>query len=146
MLDVSVRAGILNLLLEMKERLNLTMLYITHDLSTARYMCDRIGVMYKGRLVEIGPTNQIIANPAHPYTKALVSVVKDLACFMQERETIIKDGQVNSSLLTACGKNWPQRDSCLCLMAAVLKMLRYAPIATTVPVHTVLWAECLMRS
>lgn len=99
MLDVSVRAGILNLLLEMKERLHLTMLYITHDLSTARYMCDRIGVMYKGRLVEIGPTSQIIANPAHPYTKALVSVVKDLARFMQERETIIKDGQVNSNTL-----------------------------------------------
>lgn len=99
MLDVSVRAGILNLLLEMKERLHLTMLYITHDLSTARYMCDRIGVMYKGRLVEIGPTGQIIANPVHPYTKALVSVVKDLARFMQERENIIKDGQVNSNTL-----------------------------------------------
>ncbi|MBS4021768.1 MAG: ABC transporter ATP-binding protein [Dethiobacter sp.] len=99
MLDVSVRAGILNLLLQMKERLNLTMLFITHDLSTARYMCDRIGVMYKGRLVEIGPTNQIISNPAHPYTKALVSVVKDLTEFIQERENIIKDGQVNSYTL-----------------------------------------------
>lgn len=97
MLDVSVRAGILNLLLDLRERMGLTMMFITHDLSTASYMCDRIAVMYQGRIVEVGPTRKIIQSPTHPYTKALVSVVKDLNYFIENRETIILDGEVDST-------------------------------------------------
>ncbi|WP_408011501.1 ABC transporter ATP-binding protein [Pseudalkalibacillus sp. A8] len=98
MLDVSVRAGILNILHSLKEKMGLTMLFITHDLATASYMCDRIAVMYKGKIVEIGSTRKIIQNPSHPYTKALVSVVKDLNHFIANRHSIIQDGEVDSTL------------------------------------------------
>ncbi|WP_045519385.1 ABC transporter ATP-binding protein [Neobacillus niacini] len=97
MLDVSVRAGILNLLLELRKKMGLTMMFITHDLSTASYMCDRIAVMYQGRIVEIGPTQKIIHAPSHPYTKALVSVVKDLNYFIKNRERLIFDGEVDAT-------------------------------------------------
>ena len=75
MLDASIRAGILNLLLDLRGRLGLTYLFITHDVAVARYMCDRIGVIFKGKLVELGGTEQVIHNPRHPYTKALLSAV-----------------------------------------------------------------------
>ncbi|WP_342431150.1 ABC transporter ATP-binding protein [Neobacillus sp. FSL H8-0543] len=97
MLDVSVRAGILNLLLDLRKKMGLTMMFITHDLSTASYMCDRIAVMYQGQIVEIGPTKKIIHAPSHPYTKALVSVVKDLNYFIKNRENLILDGEVDST-------------------------------------------------
>ncbi|MCD8511066.1 MAG: ABC transporter ATP-binding protein [Bacillus sp. (in: Bacteria)] len=73
------------------------MMFITHDLSTASYMCDRIAVMYQGKIVEIGPTNKIIRNPSHPYTKALVSVVADLNYFIKNRRKIILDGEVDAT-------------------------------------------------
>lgn len=75
MLDASIRAGILNLLLDLRGRLGLTYLFITHDVAVARYMCDRIGVIFKGKLVELGRTEQVINNPRHPYTRALLSAV-----------------------------------------------------------------------
>ena len=75
MLDASIRAGILNLLLDLRSRLGLTYLFITHDVAVARYMCDRIGVIYKGKMVELGKTEQVIHDPRHPYTKALLSAV-----------------------------------------------------------------------
>ena len=68
----SVRAKILQLMLDLKQDLGLTYVYITHDLATAKYFCDRIAIMYLGRIVEIGPTEEIFANPRHPYTKALL--------------------------------------------------------------------------
>lgn len=97
MLDVSVRAGILNLLLSLKEKMGLTMMFITHDLATASYMCDRIAVMYQGKVVEIGPTQQIIQAPSHPYTQALVSVVADLNYFIENKEKIILDGEADAA-------------------------------------------------
>jgi peptide/nickel transport system ATP-binding protein len=75
MLDVSVRSGIMNLLLDMKDQLKLTYLFITHDISAARYMCDRIAVMYLALIVEEAPTEEIINEPLHPYTRALIAVV-----------------------------------------------------------------------
>jgi oligopeptide/dipeptide ABC transporter ATP-binding protein len=74
MLDVSVRAGILSLLDELR-RSGLGILMITHDLSTAAHYADRIAVMYLGRIVEEGPAREVVDNPRHPYTKALISVV-----------------------------------------------------------------------
>ncbi len=75
MLDVSVRAGILNLMREMRRDLNLAVIYISHDLSLIQYMCERTAIMYLGRIVEMGPTQQVIGEPLHPYTQALVSAV-----------------------------------------------------------------------
>jgi oligopeptide/dipeptide ABC transporter ATP-binding protein len=75
MLDVSVRAGILNTMKELSARKNLTVVYISHDLSLIQYLCDTTAIMYLGRIVEIGPTAQIIGDPQHPYTQALVSAI-----------------------------------------------------------------------
>jgi oligopeptide transport system ATP-binding protein len=75
MLDVSIRISIMELMTELGERLGVSYLYITHDLAVARYMCDRVAVMYLGKMVEIGPTEEILANPRHPYTRALLSAV-----------------------------------------------------------------------
>jgi peptide/nickel transport system ATP-binding protein len=75
MLDVSIRAGVLNLLRRLKEQMGLTMLYITHDLSTLRYICNRTAIMYLGRIAEIGPTEEVIDNARHPYTQALIAAV-----------------------------------------------------------------------
>jgi peptide/nickel transport system ATP-binding protein len=77
MLDMSVRAKILQLMLDLKEELGLTYVYITHDLASAKYFCDRIAIMYLGRIVELGHTEEIFANPRHPYTKALLKAVPD---------------------------------------------------------------------
>jgi peptide/nickel transport system ATP-binding protein len=75
MLDVSIRAEILNLLLQLRDEHGITILYITHDLATAAYFTDRVAVMYLGRIVEIGPTETVLSNPRHPYTQALLSVI-----------------------------------------------------------------------
>jgi oligopeptide/dipeptide ABC transporter ATP-binding protein len=75
MLDVSIRAEILNLLIELRARRGISVLFITHDLGTVAYFADRIAVMYLGRIVEIGPTKQVLGDPRHPYTRALLSVV-----------------------------------------------------------------------
>ena len=75
MLDVSIRAGVLNLLKELTADLGLASLYISHDLSLIRYICDRTAVMYLGRIVEIGPTEKVIHTPQHPYTKVLINAV-----------------------------------------------------------------------
>ncbi len=75
MLDVSIRAEILNLLAELRAQRGISIIFITHDLSTAAYFADRLAVMYLGRIVELGPTGTVLANPTHPYTKALLSVI-----------------------------------------------------------------------
>jgi oligopeptide/dipeptide ABC transporter ATP-binding protein len=77
MLDMSVRAKILQLMLDLKEQLDLTYVYITHDLASAKFFCDRIAIMYLGRIVEIGETQAIFADPKHPYTKALLAAIPD---------------------------------------------------------------------
>lgn len=77
MLDMSVRAKILQLMLDLKQELGLTYVYITHDLATAKFFCDRVAIMYLGRVVEIGPTAEIFANPRHPYTQALLKAIPD---------------------------------------------------------------------
>ncbi len=77
MLDMSVRAKILELMLELKRDLDLTYVYITHDLATAKFFCDRVAIMYLGRVVELGPTEEIFADPKHPYTRALLGAVPD---------------------------------------------------------------------
>ena len=77
MLDVSIRAGVLNLMEEMKFEKKMSLLYITHDIATARYIAEDLSVMYVGHMVEWGDTDDVIANPQHPYTQLLVSAVPD---------------------------------------------------------------------
>src|SRR5439155_110003 len=77
MLDMSVRAKILELMVALKRDFELTYLYITHDLATARFFCDRIAIMYLGRIVEIGPADAIYADPKHPYTQALLRAIPE---------------------------------------------------------------------
>ena len=75
MLDVSSRTGIMSLMQELGRNMGIAYVYITHDLAVARYMCDRIAVMYMGKIVEIADTEDLLRNPLHPYTKALLSAV-----------------------------------------------------------------------
>ncbi len=74
-LDVSVQAQVLNLMRDLQEKLGLTYLFVAHDLSVVKHFCDRINVMYVGKIVESGPTNEIFFQPRHPYTSALMSAV-----------------------------------------------------------------------
>jgi oligopeptide/dipeptide ABC transporter ATP-binding protein len=78
MLDVSIRTELLRLMLDLRRERGLTYLFITHDLSVAWVIADRIAVMYLGRVVEVGPTEEVLADPQHPYTKALLSVVPEI--------------------------------------------------------------------
>jgi peptide/nickel transport system ATP-binding protein len=75
MLDVSIRTGIMHLMQELADRLGITYLYITHDLAVARYMSSKLAVMYLGKIVEMGSTEELLAKPLHPYTRALLSAV-----------------------------------------------------------------------
>jgi oligopeptide/dipeptide ABC transporter ATP-binding protein len=77
MLDMSVRAKILQLMLDLKQELDLTYHYITHDLATAKFFCDRIAIMYLGRIVELGPSREIYEDPKHPYTVSLLRAIPE---------------------------------------------------------------------
>jgi peptide/nickel transport system ATP-binding protein len=79
MLDVSIRLGVLNLLNRLKEQEQLAMLYITHDIASARYFADSVQVMYRGHVVESGPAEAVTQNPAHPYTQLLIAASPDPA-------------------------------------------------------------------
>lgn len=92
MLDVSIRISIMELMLDLADRFDVSYLYITHDLAVARYMCDRIAVMYLGKIVEIAPTEELLNNPQHPYTRALLSSVPVPDPGYQRPEPDIKGG------------------------------------------------------
>jgi peptide/nickel transport system ATP-binding protein len=77
-LDVSLRAQVLNLITDLVERLNLTLVFVSHDLAVVRHMCDTVAVMHAGRVVEMGPTEQVYASPREPYTQRLVAAVPTL--------------------------------------------------------------------
>jgi peptide/nickel transport system ATP-binding protein len=77
MLDVSIRIGLLNLMADLREREGVSFLYITHDIASARYVADRLVIMYAGHIVETGPTEEVLRNPKHPYTQLLLSAVPD---------------------------------------------------------------------
>ena len=94
-LDVSVQAQILNLLNDLQKKYNLTYIFISHDLSVIEYMCDRLAVMYLGRVVEEADTEELFSNPQHPYTKALLSATPS---FDKKKEKIMILGDVPSPI------------------------------------------------
>nr|WP_318685955.1 oligopeptide/dipeptide ABC transporter ATP-binding protein [uncultured Acetatifactor sp.] len=95
-LDVSIQSQILNLLRDLKERDNLTYLFITHDLSVVKYVSDRIGVMYLGNLVEVSDTGELFENTMHPYTEALLSAIPTTDVNDRKKERILLEGDIPS--------------------------------------------------
>ena len=100
-LDVSVQAQILNLMRELQERFRLTFLFISHNLAVVWHMSDQLGVMYLGRIVEIGPGESIFRNPRHPYTRLLLDAIPDLAMTGRLRTPV--GGEVPSPIAPPSG-------------------------------------------
>jgi peptide/nickel transport system ATP-binding protein len=94
-LDVSVRAEILDLMKNLKDRFQISFLYITHDLSTSRYIGDEIAIMHEGKIVEIGQIDKVLLNPFHPYTQALIDAIPDPNPDNLQREKISISGEEN---------------------------------------------------
>jgi peptide/nickel transport system ATP-binding protein len=102
MLDVSIRIGILNLMLRLKEERRIAFLYVTHDLASARYVADDMLVMYAGQIVEQGPVEQVLAEPLHPYTQLLLSAVPKADVGAQVRIPV-RPGQASAAVDPAPG-------------------------------------------
>ncbi|WP_036729261.1 ABC transporter ATP-binding protein [Peptoniphilus mikwangii] len=98
-LDVSIQAQVVNLLIELQEKMNLTYLFIAHDLSMVRYISDRVGVMYLGNMMEVASSDELYDNPLHPYTVALLSAIPIADPNIQkERKRIVLEGEVPSPI------------------------------------------------
>lgn len=113
-LDVSVRAQVLNLLVGLRERLGLGMVFISHDIQTVRYLADRIAVLYLGRIVEEGVAAEVAGSPSHPYTQALLSATPSL---LEATERIVLTGPVPSATHPPSGcpfrtRCWKADDAC----------------------------------
>jgi peptide/nickel transport system ATP-binding protein len=100
MLDVSVRAEMLELMDSLRDKFRISYLYITHDLSTSRYIGDTIAIMYAGKIVELGPIDQVLSNPLHPYTQALIDSISepDANNLKMMKRINIKQGQVRADI------------------------------------------------
>jgi peptide/nickel transport system ATP-binding protein len=96
MLDVSIRMGVLNLITKLKKELGIAFVYITHDLASARYIADTTMVMYAGRMVEGGKSEEIMGSAAHPYTQLLLSAVPDPHAGLRTRKDLQARGEVPS--------------------------------------------------
>lgn len=112
MLDVSIRAGILNLLRYFADSLRMAILYISHDLSTMRHICTQVAIMYLGRIVEIGPANEVLREPQHPYARALMAAVPVMGG--QKRKRIHLSGALPNPMNLPTGCRFHPR----CPMAA----------------------------
>ena len=112
-LDVSIQSQIINLLQDLKEKEGLTYLFISHNLSVVRYISDRIGVMYLGNMVEVAPTDELFADPRHPYTIALLSSIPTTDPDSLTKERIILEGNIPSPINPPSGCKFHTR----CFMA-----------------------------
>ncbi len=108
MLDVSIRADILNLLKRLRQDMGLTMLYISHDISTIKYLADRIAIMYLGKIVEVGDVDQVLSNPQHPYTQVLLSAVPSTD-EKQRKKRLKVDGEVPDQINLSPGCRFAPR-------------------------------------
>ena len=102
-LDVSIQAQVVNLLADLQERLDLTYVFIAHDLGVIRHVSDRVAVMYLGVIVEVGPADELYARPVHPYTEALLSAIPSLDDDAPARERIVLEGEVGSPVSPPSG-------------------------------------------
>lgn len=102
MLDVSIRSEILDLMLDLVEKQKASFLYITHDLALARHICDRIAIMYLGKIMETATADEIVCNPMHPYTKALISAVPVIDPTTKRSEIVIR-GEIPSPIAPPSG-------------------------------------------
>lgn len=109
-LDISVQAQVLNLLLDLQEECNLTYLLVSHDINVIRYVCDRVAVMYLGKIVEIGEVNKITSEPLHPYTKGLMNSVPVLDPYSRNKERQLLTGDISS--LQSAGEGCRFRARC----------------------------------
>ena len=109
MLDVSIRIGILNLMLKLKEERGIAFLYVTHDLASARYVADDILVMYAGQIVERGPVEQVLAEPLHPYTQLLLSAVPDPGTALESKRIEIRKGLASAAVDPPAGCRFVSR-------------------------------------
>src|SRR5207248_2925980 len=98
MLDVSIRIGILNLMLRLKEERGIAFLYVTHDLASARYLADDILVMYAGQIVERGPIEQVLSEPLHPYTRLLLAAAPDPAAGLHAQRIELRKGRAAAAV------------------------------------------------
>lgn len=121
-LDVSIRAQILNLLQELQQKLRMTYLYISHDLSTVRHICHRVAVMYLGKFVEIAETDELFSSPLHPYTEALLSSIP-IPDPKTEIPRIVLPGEVPSPITPPAGCRFQPR----CIYAKEHNCVKNAP-------------------
>jgi len=134
-LDVSIQAQIVNLLMEVKRRLDLTLLFISHDLAVVGHICDRVAVMYLGRIVEIAPTRALFEAPRHPYTEALLSAAP-IPDPTLRRPRILLKGELPSPLAPPSG--CPFRTRCRYVLPACAEIV--PPLRATGDGH---FAACL---
>jgi oligopeptide/dipeptide ABC transporter ATP-binding protein len=131
-LDVSIRAQVINLLADLRVRLGLTLLFISHDLSVVSYLCERVAVMYLGKIVEVGPKAEVEEHPLHPYTRALLSAIPRPD--PRERRLLSAPlGEIPSAVDRPAGCHYHPR----CPLAMQVCRVTYPPLELKAPGHQV---------
>ena len=132
-LDVSVRSQILNLFKDLQAELGITIVFITHDLRVARYLCHRIGVMYFGKLVELAPTDELYRHPRHPYTQALLGTLEPTARDAAEDDEVEEAGEAYNPTATTHGCRYHAR----CPFRVTRCAEEHPPLTGIAPDHAV---------